>query len=71
MTMNGHTPHNKWFHTICDGCWRRIARDTEPVRARERPERVCCFCSRKTASGIYISRDPRLVLCEGEHEPLP
>ena len=52
---------SKWRHDICNACWEEKNKGFNPVRlkAEFRDMESCCYCGRKTMSGIVIRDDPR------------
>lgn len=68
---------------MCDPCWKERSPGREPYRVTtiyravpflarmwpvRPPKKRCCFCGKKTRSGIYVSVPPEKVPCHGEHE---
>ena len=56
-----------WTHRICDNCWYKSYKK-DPVRLKNDPIGKCCFCSKDTASGIYVRYDPKELNCQDNHK---
>lgn len=57
---------SRWTHAICQECWDARHLGTDPVRANETTEEVCCFCGLASGGGIYIREDPANTICGGK-----
>lgn len=51
-----------WTHAQCKRCWDEENPNREPVKIADKEVEICCTCGERTASGIYIRRDPKYVL---------
>lgn len=54
-------------HASCEFCWRkREGAGRDPIRLKDAPSELCCFCGQTTRVGIYIlahDDDPRPKYC--------
>ena len=58
---------SKWNHSMCTDCWINSNPGRQPVVVNIRSVEICCFCGRKTTSGIYVRYDPVALRCKGVH----
>lgn len=59
-----------WVHNICLDCWcaqQKADGLTIDLSSEEGPEDVCCWCGKRTSSGIYQRADPEETRCNGNH----
>jgi len=59
-------------HSLCDDCFRAgtpatRAHTLDPAPSPQSDPYVCCRCGVTHTSGIYVKRDPELLLCKGVH----
>lgn len=61
---------SRWTHVSCLACFHVKYPDKTPHRLdpAHRESEVCCYCSAKTVSGIYVRDDPNTLKCKGEHK---
>jgi hypothetical protein len=45
-------------HAICDDCWIDVRGGAIPYRVKKPKTVVCCWCRKKTNSGIFMRADP-------------
>ena len=62
---------SQWNHPMCDWCWYRDYGERVPVRLKEPDKEVCCWCGRRTSSGIYVRADPVGVAKHHPHDVEP
>jgi hypothetical protein len=59
---------SRWTHAICVSCWKLRNGERDPVGLKDPEVETCCFCGKKTSSGVYVRFDPAETLCKGNHE---
>jgi hypothetical protein len=68
-----YKPAPEWIqtHNICLDCW--CAQEEDPdglnlnLSSEEAPEDICCWCGKRTSSGIYKRADLEETRCNGNH----
>lgn len=48
-----------WTHAICDDCWDKKNPDRPSPRSNVGEMELCCYCGKKTRSGIYVRGNPK------------
>lgn len=51
-----------WTHAQCKRCWDKENPNREALEILDKEVEICCTCGERTASGIYIRRNPKNVL---------
>lgn len=60
---------SQWTHPICIRCWAKAHPGRTPVRVSEWHWERCCYCAKKTRSGIFVRQNPKDVpQCLGHEE---
>jgi len=64
----GATGGKEWNHSICIDCWNdRYPQNRTNMVARGPLSKVCCFCGKEHAGGIYVRERPNSpwLRCKG------